>query len=110
MVPSFWEEAVFPPGSSLGWTERWQPVSGTGGVSLASDWGTVALANGTASVLPTKRIEGATLVLRGAGGETRQVFSANPDRPATVRYSGPVEQIEVLAPGGQSLLKGSPNR
>ena len=108
LVPTFWDNATFPSGSGLGWTERWQPVAGTGGVSLANGWGTVALDNGTARVLPTRRTEGATLVLRGAGGETRQAFDAYPDRPAELQYSGPVEQIEVLSPDGRSLLKGAP--
>jgi hypothetical protein len=108
IVPTFWDNATFPPNSGLGWSEKWQPVAKTGGVSLANSWGAVSLKGNTASILPTRRIEGATLVLRGASGEIRKTFNAYPDRPATVSYAGTVEQIEVLGPDGHSLLKGAP--
>ena len=107
ITPTFWENATFPPGSALGWTERWQPVASTGGVTLANAWGTVSLDNGSLSLLPTRRIEGATLVARGPAGETRQTFSANPDQPAYIHLTGRVDQIEVFSSGGQSLLKGA---
>ncbi|HYP21151.1 MAG TPA: DUF5107 domain-containing protein, partial [Chloroflexia bacterium] len=55
IVPTFWDNALFPPGSALGWTERWQPVAKTGGISFASAWGTVALQRGTLNILPTRR-------------------------------------------------------
>lgn len=107
ITPTFWDNAIFPSNSALGWTERWQPVAQTGGVSLANAWGTVAHSDGVISILPTRRIEGATLIARGAGRETRQTFSAYPDRPASAHVSGPVETVEVLGLDGQSLLKGA---
>jgi hypothetical protein len=107
-TPTFWDAALFNPNTALGWTERWQPVARTGGVSLANSWGTVSLVDGEARILSAKRTEGATLVVRRAGAETRLPFNAYPDRVASVQLSGPVQELEVLGPDGQTLLKGSP--
>src|SRR5205823_1883318 len=62
ITPTFWDNATFPPGSALGWAERWQPVARTGGVSLANAWGTVSYDGNKIRILPVKRIEGATLI------------------------------------------------
>ncbi len=112
VTPTFWDNALFPLGGVLGWTERWQPVAGLGGVSLANGWGTVSVDGSAVHILPTRRIEGATLVAHKHSGETvRLPFNATPDRPAVIPASGPVGQIElleVLGADGQSLLKGVP--
>jgi hypothetical protein len=108
ITPTFWDNATFPPGSTLGWSERWQPVARTGGVSLANGWGTVSVNAGAVAILPVRRIEGATLVVRGGGAETRRAFNAYPDRAAVVPISGAVDEIEIVAPDGRSLLKGTP--
>ncbi|HKP52625.1 MAG TPA: DUF5107 domain-containing protein [Chloroflexia bacterium] len=111
ITPTFWDNSTFPPGSSLGWTERWQPVAGVGGVSLAGAWGTVSLgSDGKARIMPTRRSEGATLIVRKqGGGETSLTFSAYPDRPTVVALpSGTVAEIEVVGVDGKSLLKGVP--
>jgi hypothetical protein len=109
IVPTFWDNALFPPGSALGWTERWQPVAKTGGVSLANAWGTVSLDGNTLRILPTRRIEGATVTLRAADGTTtRTPFSASPDRPTTLPAPNPLTEIEITAPDGTTLLKGAP--
>lgn len=34
---SFWTYATLEPGQSVGWTERWYPVSGLGGLSAANE-------------------------------------------------------------------------
>ncbi|MDQ5824126.1 MAG: DUF5107 domain-containing protein [Chloroflexota bacterium] len=109
IVPTFWDNALFPPNSALGWTERWQPIAKTGGVSLASAWGTVALSGTKLSILPTRRIEGATLTLRAPDGTTtRTTFNAYPDRPTTLPAPASVADIEITAPDGTVLLKGAP--
>jgi hypothetical protein len=114
LTPTFWESALFPQGSGMGWTERWQPVASTGGVGLANAWGTVsananAISSGTTvTVLPTRRTEGATLVARGPQGETRHAINAYPDRPASVVLAVPVDKVEVLGQDGRTLLKGAP--
>lgn len=106
ITPTFWDNAIFPPGGVLGWTEQWQPVAGMGGVSLASAWGTVSLDNGVMRVLPTRRSEGAIAVLsRPNGSTTRLTFDAYPDRPTILATGGPVDSLEILAPDGTSLLK-----
>jgi hypothetical protein len=107
VTPTFWDYALFPPGSALGWTEKWQPVAHTGGVSMASAWGTVSVQGNMARVLPVRRTEGATLVVNGtASGTATYSFDAYPDRPATIQLSGPVDTVEVLGADGKSLLKG----
>ncbi|HUP27360.1 MAG TPA: DUF5107 domain-containing protein [Chloroflexia bacterium] len=107
-TPTFWDYANIAPGASLGWTERWQPVAGLGGVSVASAWGTATVGNGLVLILPTKRLEGATLVARKASGElVRQTFDAYPEQPVQAQVSGSITEIEVLSPEGKSLLKGS---
>jgi hypothetical protein len=109
IVPTFWDNALFPPGSALGWTERWQPVAKTGGVSLASPWGTVSIQRGTLNILPTRRTEGATLTLRAPDGTTtRATFNAYPDRATTLPSPATITEIEITAPDGTTLLKGSP--
>ena len=109
IVPTFWDNALFPPGSALGWTERWQPVAKTCGVSLASAWGTVSLQRGTLTILPTRRTEGATLTLSAPDGTTtRTTFNAYPDRPTTLPAPAALTQIEITAPDGATLLKGAP--
>ena len=108
ITPTFWDDATFPPNTALGWTERWQPVAHTGGVSLANEWGTLSLDGGVVRVLPTRRAEGVTLIARGPGGEQRRTLSAYPDRPASVPIAGPIVELEVLGVDGQSLLKGTP--
>jgi hypothetical protein len=106
-TPTFWDYASVAPGASIGWTERWQPLAGTGGVSVASGWGTASVGNGEIRILPTKRLEGATLVARKSSGEVvRQAFDAYPERAVSVAVAGPIVEIEVLAPDGKSLLKG----
>ena len=108
-TPTFWDYATLPAGGSMGWTERWQPVAGMGGVSLANGWGTVAVGGGSIRIMPTKRIEGATLVVRRVGGQaSTHVFNAYPDRAAVISVSGPVEAVEVLGADGRSLLRGAP--
>jgi hypothetical protein len=107
ITPTFWDNAIFPPNGALGWTEQWQPVAGTGGVSVASAWGTVSIDGNVAHVLPTRRTEGASLIVTDpAGGTTTYHFDAYPDTPATIPLSGPAGQIEVVGPDGTSLLKG----
>jgi hypothetical protein len=108
ITPTFWDYATFPPGSALGWSERWQPVAHTGGVSLANEWGTVATANGAVNILPTRRVEGAILLLRGPNGQTRQPFGAAPDHPASIPIPGPIFELEVQGADGKTLLKGTP--
>lgn len=113
ITPTFWDNNSFPPGSSQGWSERWQPVAGLSGVSLAGAWGSVSLGNdGKARILPTRRSEGATLLVRKeAGGETAIPFSAYPDRPAIVTLpAGTVAELEIVGQDGKSLLKGAPVR
>ncbi|HST03984.1 MAG TPA: DUF5107 domain-containing protein [Chloroflexia bacterium] len=111
ITPTFWDYATFPPNSGLGWVERWQPVAHTGGVSLASAWGTVSVSGHTVNILPVRRIEGATLVVHTASGATSTYgFSAEPDRPASVGVSGEPTEIEVVGADGTSLLKGVPVR
>ncbi len=104
ITPTFWDNAVFPPGSALGWTERWQPVAGLGGVSMASAWGTVALHAGALSILPTRRTEGATAVLHTSTGITRLPFNAYPDRPTTLQIDGQPADLEIVGADGTSLL------
>jgi hypothetical protein len=107
VTPTFWDYALFPPNGALGWTEKWQPVARTGGVSIASAWGTVSVQGSVARVLPTRRIEGATLqVSNPAGGTSTYSFNAYPDRPATIQLSTPADTVEVLGADGKSLLKG----
>jgi hypothetical protein len=111
ITPTFWDYATFPPGSGLGWTERWQPVARTGGVSLASAWGTASIAGSTVRLLPVRRIEGSTLaVTHPDGSRETALFNAYPDRPAAVTLSGPVVELEVLGADGTVLLKGKPVR
>ncbi len=108
ITPTFWDYATFPPNSALGWTERWQPVARTGGVSLANAWGTVSVEGDTVHILPVRRIERASLVVRGPSGSTTYPFDAYPDKPASVHISGQVLEIEVLGADGKSLMKGVP--
>ena len=111
ITPTFWDNAALPPGSSLGWTERWQPVTGLGGVSLAGAWGTVSMGgDGKARIMPTRRSEGATLIVRRQGSvDTTLPLNAYPDRAATVTLpTGAVTEIEVVGADGKSLLKGAP--
>lgn len=111
ITPTFWDYATFPPNTALGWTERWQPVARTGGVSLANAWGTVSVVGDTVRVLPVRRIEGATLVVRTAtSGTATYPINAYPDRPASVRTNGQATEIDVLGPDGKSLIKGVPVR
>jgi hypothetical protein len=107
VTPTFWDYAIFPPNGALGWTEKWQPVARTGGVSVASAWGTVSVQGSVARVLPTRRIEGATMVVSNpAGGTSTYPFNAYPDRPATIQLSTPADTVEVLGADGKRLLKG----
>lgn len=111
ITPTFRDNAVFPPNSALGWTERWQAVASLGGVSFANGWGTIAVTGDRVSVLPVRRIENATLVVATPTGATRTyTFDAYPDRPAVVAFANPVQvrQIEVFSPDGRSLLRGAP--
>jgi hypothetical protein len=108
ITPTFWDYATFPPNSALGWTERWQPVAHTGGVSLANAWGTVSVTGDTVRILPVRRIEGATLVVRGPSGTTSYPFNAYPDKPTPIRTNGQPLEIEVLGADGKSLLRGAP--
>lgn len=109
ITPTFWDNAIFPPGGALGWSERWQPVTSLGGVSLASEWGTVSLDGTTMRVLATRRTEGATAILhRPNGTSDRIAFNAYPERPTILSISGPVSSLEILSPNGASLLKGTP--
>jgi hypothetical protein len=110
ITPTFWDYATFPPNSALGWTERWQPVARTGGVSLANAWGTVAVVGDTIRVLPVRRIEGASLLVRTTSGTTTYPFDAYPDRPASIRTNGQAMVVEVVGADGNSLLKGTPVR
>jgi hypothetical protein len=111
ITPTFWDYATFPPGSGLGWTERWQPVARTGGVSLAGAWGTASVAGSTVRLLPVRRIEGATLaVTHPDGSREASTFNAYPDRPATVTLSAPAVDLEVRGADGTVLLKGTPVR
>jgi hypothetical protein len=108
ITPTFWDNATFPPNSALGWTERWQPVARTGGVSMASAWGTVSVEGSAARVLPVRRTEGATLLVKNpAGGTIAYPFNAYPDRPASIPLSGPADEVEVVGADGTSLLKGA---
>jgi hypothetical protein len=107
-TPTFWDYANVAPGASIGWTERWQPVAGLGGVSVASAWGTATLGNGEVRILSAKRLEGATLVVRKSSGEVvRQVFDSYPERAVSVPVAGSIVEIEVVSPEGKSLLKGA---
>ncbi|MDQ6694898.1 MAG: DUF5107 domain-containing protein [Chloroflexota bacterium] len=109
VTPTFWDSALFPPGSSLGIQENWQPVAKVGGISLASSWGTVSLASGVARILPARRTEGGTLVVYGPGGTvTRYLFDAYPDRPVVLPISGSVASIEVLDGDAHVVLRGVP--
>jgi hypothetical protein len=110
VTPTFWDNALFQPGTSLGWSEQWQPVARLGGVSLAGAWGTIGWSGTSVSIQPVRRIEGASLVVRAPGGALRTTlpFSASPDRPATLPLSGAVGEFEVLGPDGKSLLRGAP--
>lgn len=111
ITSTFWDYATFPPSSGLSWTERWQPVARTGGVSLANDWGTISVTGNTVRVLPVRRIEGATLLVRNASGSTTNFpVSAYPDKPATISISGQAAEIEVVGADGKSLIKGVPVR
>jgi hypothetical protein len=111
ITPTFWDYATFPPNTGLGWTERWQPVARTGGVSLANAWGTVSVTGNTVRVLPVRRIEGATLAIRNTSGvSTTYPVSAYPDRPATISTNGQAAEVEVLGADGKSLIKGIPAR
>ncbi len=107
ITPTFWDNALFPPNGALGWTEKWQPVAHTGGVSVASPWGTVSVDGNIAHILPTRRTEGATLLVTNpSSGTTSYRFDAYPDTPTTIPLSGPAASIEVLGADGTSLLKG----
>jgi hypothetical protein len=107
ITPTFWDYAIFPPNGALGWTEQWQPVAHIAGVSVAGPWGTVSVDGNVAHVLPTRRTEGATLLVTNpASGTVTYQFDAYPDRPATIPLSAPADQVEVQAPDGTSLLKG----
>lgn len=110
ITPTFWDNAIFPPNSGLGWTERWQPVAHTGGVSLANAWGTVSLEGNTLRILPTRRIEGASLIVHSPNeSSATYTFSAYPDHPATISVGGPVDEVEIIGADGRSLLKGAPS-
>ena len=111
ITPTFWDYATFPPNTGLGWTERWQPVARTGGVSFANAWGTVSVTGNTVRVLPVRRIEGATLAIRNTSGiTTTYPVNAYPDKPATISTNGQAAEIEVLGADGKSLIKGVPVR
>jgi hypothetical protein len=121
ITPTFWDNAVFQPNTALGWVERWQPVAGLEGVSIAGGWGTVSVQGGAVRILPVRRVERATLLVRTAEGQVlRQTFNASPDRPTIVTISSPssspsapppsVREIEVLGTDGRSVLKGAPVR
>ncbi|HYP39603.1 MAG TPA: DUF5107 domain-containing protein [Chloroflexia bacterium] len=111
ITPTFWDYATFPPGSALGWTERWQPVAGLGGLGLANGWGSISIAGGNLNILSTQRIEGATLITRNEGRETsRQTFNAYPGKPVSLPSSALVNEIEVQSADGKTLLKGTPIR
>ena len=111
IVPTFWDNALFPPSSALGWTERWQPVAKLGGVSLSSAWGTVYADSGSLRILPVRRTEGATVILHGTDGTTtRAIFNAYPGRPTILAAPTQLATIEVTAPDGTVLLKGAPVR
>ncbi len=74
---------------------------------MASPWGTVSVDGNIAHVLPTRRTEGATLLVTNPStGTTSYHFDAYPDTPATIPLSGPADNIEVLGADGTSLLKG----
>jgi hypothetical protein len=108
VTPTFWDYALFPPNGALGWTEKWQPVAHTGGVSVASPWGTVSVDGNIAHVLPIRRTEGATLLVTNPStGTTSYHFDAYPDAPATIPLAAPADSIEVLGADGASLLKGN---
>ena len=110
VTPTFWDNALFPPGSGLGWSEGWQPVAGIGGVSLAGPWGALHWDSSNVRLQPVRRIEGASLVVRAPNGAVRLTlpFSATPNRPATLPLTGQVGELEVLGPDGKSLLRGVP--
>ncbi|HYO49085.1 MAG TPA: DUF5107 domain-containing protein [Chloroflexia bacterium] len=113
ITPTFWDYATFPPGSTLGWTERWQPVAGLGGVGLANGWGSISLTGGNLNILSTQRIEGATLITRNQGHETaRQTFNAYPGKPVSLLAPATVGEVEaeVQSADGRTLLKGVPTR
>jgi hypothetical protein len=112
VTPTFWDNAQFPPGSALGWSEQWQPLARIKGVSLAGAWGTIYWDGATVRVQPIRRIEGATLVVRAPGGAVRAnlPFNATPDSPASIALTGQVAELEVLGPDGRSLLRGAPVR
>lgn len=109
ITPTFSDNAIFPPGGALGWSERWQPVANLGGVSLASEWGSVSLDGTSMRVLAARRTEGATAILHRPNGNSDLItFNAYPDRPAILSTSGPVSSLEILSPNDTSLLKGTP--
>ena len=112
LTPTFWDNAQFPPGSALGWSEQWQPVARIRGVSLAGAWGTIYWDGVTARIQPVRKIEGATLVVRAPGGVVRASlpFEAAPDRPASLPLAGTVGELEVLGPDSRSMLRGTPVR
>ncbi len=107
ITPTFWDNVAIAPGASMSLDEQWQPVSGLGGVSLASKWGAISLSNSAIYILPARRTEGAIIVLHKTDGEViRQSFNAYPDKAASVQVSGSVASVEITSADGQSLLSG----
>ncbi len=74
-TPTFWDYWTLEPGASVGWTERWYPVSGIGGYNWANADAAIRLApsgdNAEVAVATTRLLNG-TVVLRRGGAEVQR--------------------------------------
>jgi hypothetical protein len=107
LLPTFADTTLLPPGATVGWSERWQPVAGLGGVGAASGWGAAALRDDIVRLAPL-RLSTGTVILRRAGNEVaRRSFTTGPDAPLAlpVPGAGPVT-LEVRDEAGTVVLQG----
>ena len=97
---------LFPPNGALGWTEKWQPVAHTGGVSVASPWGTVSVDGNVAHVLPTRRTEGATLLVTNpATAPPPTTSTPTPTPPPQSLFPAPADRSRCWEPTAQACSR-----
>ena len=107
LTPTFWDYWVLQPGKSVAWTERWYPVSGTGGFNWANAEAAVRLVpsgdGAEVTVITTWAVQG-TVVLRRGGQEVgRWDVALAPNRPFRATTDGPSGNgdwgVQVLVDG-----------
>ncbi|HUS14206.1 MAG TPA: DUF5107 domain-containing protein [Chloroflexia bacterium] len=105
-LPTFADMMLLAPQATIGWTERWQPVAGLGGVRFANGWGSLNVGGGLLRLAPARPSAGTVIVRRGGTEVARKPFEVLPGAVLTlpVPDSGGLS-VEVVDAGGQPLLR-----